>query len=150
FAGGLNLAVDQLSARIRGENLPSPSATAKRSNQGSSWQDLGIFLFMGAPIAGAVLTSIFGRKLGSLAAGLAIGALGWWWTSSLIIALVAGVLAIVLVGALGVGSSRSNGRHHGGWGGGGFGGGGGGFGGSGGFSSGGGGSFGGGGSSGNW
>lgn len=155
FAGGLNLAVDQLQTLIKGEQLPAPNATARRSAQatGIQWEDLGIFLFVGVPIAGAVLTAVLGRKLGTVATGLGAGALGWWWTTSLLIAGIASVVAMVLIAAIGTGGRGGGGRAaRWGAGYGGMGGLGGGWGGSsgGGFSSGGGGSFGGGGASGNW
>jgi uncharacterized protein len=152
FAGGLNLAVDQLQTLIKGEQLPAPSTTARRSAQatGIQWEDLGIFLFVGVPIAGAVLTAVLGRKLGTVATGLGAGALGWWWTTSLLIAGIASAVAMVLIAAIGTGGRGGGSRaaRYGGMGG--LGGGWGGSSGGGGFSSGGGGSFGGGGASGNW
>lgn len=154
FAGGLNQAVDAMAARIAGENLPLPSANREsRPASGFDLQDLAIFLFVGAPILGALLTGIFGRKLGALATGGAIGGIGWWITASALLAAGAGLVALVLVGVLGVGSRRGGGG--GGYGGppiiwGGGGGGGSWGGGGGGFSSGGGGDFGGGGASGDW
>ena len=149
YAGGLNAAVDKLSARIAGEALPEPAPKGGGANRGVGGfdlQDLAIFLFVGVPIAGAVLTAIFGRKLGSLVTGAAVGGLGWWLTASLLVAGGAGLVALFLVGVMGLGSrgGRSSGPII--WGGG-FGGGGGG---GGGFSSGGGGDFGGGGASGDW
>lgn len=150
FAGGLNAVVDQLSARIKGEALPAPTRGAKRGEPaGFQWNDVAILFFVAVPIFGALLTGMLGRKFGSLATGGAAGALGWWLTASGLLAGVAGVVALVLVGVMGVGSAR-RGIGHGGptiWSGGGFGGGGGG---GGGFGSGGGGDFGGGGASGNW
>ena len=152
YAGGLNLAIDKLSARIAGEGLAEPSAGAKGGALGGfDLQDLAIFLFVGVPIIGAVLTGLFGRKLGSLLTGGAAGGIGWFLTASALVAGGAGLIALFLVGVMGVGASRG-GRSSGGpviWGGGG----GGGFGsggGGGGFSSGGGGDFGGGGASGDW
>ena len=153
FAGGLNLAVDQLAKRIAGEGLPEPSARGGGSAvlQGFDLQDLAIFLFVGVPIIGSVLTAMFGRKFGSLLTGGAAGGIGWWLTTSALVAGGAGLIALVLVGVMGIGASR--GSRSGGpviWGGGGGGWGGGGGGGGGGFSSGGGGDFGGGGASGDW
>jgi uncharacterized protein len=155
FAGGLNLAVDQLDARIGGEGLPEPGVTGGAGNTGFELQDLLMFLVVGMPIMGAVFTSILGRKLGSLATAGAVGTLCWWITASLLVAAGAGVIALVVVGVMGLGSGRG-GRGGGssggpviwGGGGGGFRSGGGGSGG--GFSSGGGGDFGGGGASGGW
>jgi uncharacterized protein len=163
FAGGLAAAIDRLAARIRGEGLPAPDAAARPgAAPGPQWDELAMFFFVGVPVAGALLTGLFGRKLGSLATGGATGALAWWFSASVLLAGVAGLLALMLVGVLGIGAAgRHAGRRvrRGGfgrvgppiiWGGGsgGWGGGGGGFGG--GFGSGGGGDFGGGGASGGW
>ena len=167
YAGGLNAAIDRLDARIGNEGLPEPNtapAAAESeplppSGQGFSLQDLAIFLFVAVPVIGAVLTGIFGRKLGSLGTAAAAGGMGWWLSASVPVAVGAGLVALVLVLVLGVGAARrgvSRGTGHGGppiiWGGGGGGGWGGGGGGDsgGGFSSGGGGDFGGGGASGDW
>ncbi|MEO6409685.1 MAG: TPM domain-containing protein [Burkholderiaceae bacterium] len=156
YAGGISAAIDKLDARIAGEALPEPEPEQRSGDGrrgGLGWQDLAIFLFVGAPIAGAVLKGIFGRKLGSALTGAGIGAIGWWLTASLLVAGGAALLTLLLVGVMGMGGmggprGRSGGMGPviwgGGGGGGGFGGGGGGF------SSGGGGDFGGGGASGSW
>ena len=145
FAGGLNAAVDRLGRLIAGENLAPPpprqGAAAQRS-RGFDLQDLAIFLFVGVPILGALLKGVFGSKLGSLATGVAVGGIGWWLTASALIAGGAGLIALFLVGVMGMGGGRGSGL--GGpiiWGGGRGGGG---------FGSGGGGDFGGGGASGRW
>ena len=154
FAGGLNAAADQLLARISGEALPAPARPrgANPTSLGFSWTDLAVFLFFAVPIAGRVLASVLGRKLGALATGGAVGALAWLFTSSLLLAGTAGVLGLgfALVTSLGsLGRGGGLGGLGGLGGGGGFGGGGRSSGG-GGFSSGGGGNFGGGGASGGW
>jgi len=155
FAGGLNAAVDRLGALIAGEQLPAPRAESSRprGRVGFDWQDMAIFLFVGVPILGRILSSVMGRKLGALATGGAVGALGWFLTASLLVAAGAGIVALFIVGVMGLGGSRGGGMGPVIWGGGGLGGGGfggGGFGGGGGFSSGGGGNFDGGGASGRW
>lgn len=150
FAGGLNAAVDRLAERIGTEGLPEPPSSAARQGpaaQGFNLEDMAIFFFIGVPILGAVLTGLMGRKLGAMATGAAAGSLGWWLTTSLLVAGGAGLVALLLVGVFGVGSRRGGGGMPIVWGGGG---GGFGDGGGGGFSSGGGGDFGGGGSSGSW
>ncbi|HUG24971.1 TPM domain-containing protein [Piscinibacter sp.] len=159
FAGGLDAAVDQLAARIKGEALPAPAARPD-AERGLQWEELAMFFFVGVPVLGTVLTTMLGRKFGSVVTGGLAGGLGWWITASTVLAGAAALLALVLVGVLGIGSSgrRAAGRGSshgippviwggsGSWGsGGGWGGGGGG-----GFSSGGGGDFGGGGASGSW
>ena len=160
-AAGLGAGVDALMARIRGEHLPAPTRQPGGANGSGSggfdWEMLAMFFFVGVPVVGGVLTSVLGRKLGSVATAGGAGALAWWLSTSLRVAGGAGVVALVLVGLLGVGggSGRRGGGGFGGaagpviWGGGGGHGGGGG-GGGGGFSSGGGGDFGGGGASGDW
>ena len=156
FAGGLNVAVDRLGALVAGEQLPPPRADAPRprGRVGFDWQDIAIFLFVGVPILGRILSSVMGRKLGALGTGAAVGAIGWFLTASLLVAAGAGIVALFLVGVMGSGRSGGFagpviwGGGGGGFGGGGFGGGG--LGGDGGFSSGGGGNFDGGGASGRW
>ena len=150
-------AVEQLEARIKGENLPAPEQGSRSGDGSPGLEELAVFFFVGVAVAGQVLTALFGRKFGSMLTAGAAGGIGWWITSSLLIACGAALGALVLVGILGVGSvARRIGRgrslpHVGGWNGGGWGGGGGGWGGGGGgFSSGGGGDFGGGGASGDW
>ena len=161
FAGGLDAAADQIMARITGENLPAPqqgSAARRSSNGGFDWTTLAVFLFFAVPIGGRILSSVLGRKLGSVATGGAVGVLAWLFTSSLIVGGIAALAGMVfaLISGVGGGMGGMGGRssgYGGGFGGGGFGGGG--FGGGGGrggggFSSGGGGNFGGGGASGGW
>ncbi len=156
YAGGLNAAADALMARIRGEALPapSPSGTRPAAQPGFQWEEIGLFFFVAIPVIGSVLGRLFGRKLGTLLTAGAAGGVAWWFTASVLIAVGAGLVALVLVAVFGLGAARRGqrgGPHVGGWGGGGFGGGGSwGGGGGGGFSSGGGGDFGGGGASGDW
>ena len=160
FAGGLNAAVDQITALVAGEKLPAPEPSGKdfsgASDSGFQWMDLAILLFFAVPIAGRVLAGIMGRKAGSFVTGSAIGVLAWFVTASVVVAGLAGAAALVfaLVASFApMGGVRGGGRGGGGgFNSGGFGGGGGwgGGGGGGGFSSGGGGNFGGGGASGDW
>jgi len=156
FAGGLNAAIDRIAARIKPEGLPAPDAHDTRRGQRDGafdWGSLAMFFFVGVPIVGAVLSGIFGRKLGALLTGGGAGALAWVLGAGLLMAGAASLAALLMVGVFGVGAAA---RGRGGgppiiWGGG-WGGGGGGFssGGGGGFSSGGGGDFGCGGASGDW
>ena len=156
FAGGLNVAVNKLGALVAGEKLPPPAPDGQsarprpRPGAGFNLQDMALFLFVGVPILGRLLSSVMGRKLGALATGGAVGAIGWFLTTSVLISAGAGIVALFVVGVMGLGSRGGGGGGPIIWGGGGgFGGGGGGFGG-GGFGSGGGGNFDGGGASGRW
>jgi uncharacterized protein len=163
YAGGLGAAIDKLIGRIQGEHLPGPPARGQKPISGWPLEQLALFLFVAVPILGKVLGRLFGRKLGAAVTSGAAGGLGWLISSSMLIGLGAGVVALVMVGVMGVGSAlrgaglpvgrRGATGYGGGWlgGVGGLGGGGGSGGGSGGgLSSGGGGDFGGGGASGDW
>jgi uncharacterized protein len=162
YALGLSAAVDQITARITGEALPAPKSQSPSGMYVGDfqWTDLAIFLFFVVPIAGGIARNVFGKKLGSLVVGGGVGALAMWATASLLLAGIAGVVALLVtlvMGGMGAGMSgrgRSGSNwglgHGGGWGSGGLGGGGGFGSGGGGFSSGGGGDFGGGGASGDW
>lgn len=159
FHAGLDAGVDQILARLKGEELPLPAAQAA-AGQGVNWEELLIFIGFAAPVISRVLRGILGRTLGSLAATGIVGGIAWSFTGSIFIALAAALVA-GLMGLLMARLPRGGGGGGGGSGsGGGWGGGsGGGFSsgsssrdsdGGGGFSSGGGGNFGGGGSSGRW
>jgi len=158
YAGGLNAAVDALMARISGEGLAPPAQRGQGGQRTSSSSgglpvsEIGLVGLAGVLLAGGLLSAVLGRTAGSLLTAAAAGGAAWWLGTGLAVAAGAAVLAVVVVGLIGVGNvlqlllaMASSGR--GGGGGGGFGGGGGG---GGGFSSGGGGDFGGGGASGRW
>jgi len=168
YARGLDKGTDALMARIRGEGLPEPArrAPAGAAEHGFQVEDLLAFLFVAVPVAGGLLSAMVGRKLGALLTGGAAGGVVWWVTQSLLLGVGAGLVALFVVGVLGLGAAVRGlgGRYSrggrsgrtgpvvfgdGGWsrGGGGWSGGGGDFGG---FRSGGGGDFGGGGAGGSW
>ncbi|MBC7977798.1 MAG: TPM domain-containing protein, partial [Myxococcales bacterium] len=107
YAGGLNAAIDRLDKAIAGEALPAPTRQGGNATRGAfggfDLQDLAIFLFVGVPIAGAVLTGVFGRKFGSVLTGGAVGGIAWFLTTSLLVAGGAGLVALFLVGVMGMG-----------------------------------------------
>ena len=153
FAAGIDAAISQISALIRSESLPAPTADSVASaapSQGFSWTDIGIFLFFAVPVGAAVARAVFGPVFGVLLVGLGTGFLAYLFTRSYLLAAFAGLLGWVW-GALssagsGPGSSRrstpwSGGSSSGSWSGSGS---------SSDFGSGGGGDFGGGGASGDW
>ncbi|MDP3834281.1 MAG: TPM domain-containing protein, partial [Hydrogenophaga sp.] len=145
YAGGIQAGVDQILARIRGEDLPLPTAQAARTGGGAGdfdGMEVLVFLVFAVPMASAVLRGIFGNKIGTLLTGVGAGGLAWALTAVLWVAIGAGLLGMLaalflqFLPASPAGGSGRGGRG-GGWGGGGFGGGGGrsgGFGGGGGFS----------------
>ncbi|SCK35585.1 uncharacterized protein VAR608DRAFT_3224 [Variovorax sp. HW608] len=169
FAGGLDAAADQLIARVKGEALPEVDARGGDfggegrgggGGGGFNFQDLAVFFFIAVMVGGPILRRIFGKIPGSLAMGGITGFVVMMLTSSIVIAVLAGLAALLftlLSMAFGAGPMRRGGGLGGlggGWGagrgGGGGWGGGGSSGGGGGFGSGGGGDFGGGGASGDW
>jgi len=161
YAGGIQAGVDQILARISGEELPLPgdADNARNSDPGFQWMDLVIFMVFAVPFISLALRSMFGNKLGTLLTGLGAGGLAWALTAVVWIAMGAGLIGLLaalfmqfMPAASGGGRGGRGGGHWGSPGGGWSGGGGrsGGFGGGGGFSSGGGGNFGGGGASGGW
>ena len=160
YAQGLQAGVDQIAARVRGEELPPVTAPQQQraGGQGDSFGllELGLLLFIALPIVNALSRGIFGRKLGALMTAAGMGGLAFVVTASIALALVAGVIALLYglfsAAASMLPQSRSGGGMFPPMGGGGWGSGGGGWsgGGGGGFSSGGGGNFGGGGASGSW
>lgn len=133
FYGGLDVATDQLIARINGEPLAEPPQ--RQASQGD-WGDLLPMLLFGGLLVGGVLRAIFGNFLGGAVNGGLVGAAVWLLGGGMLIAIVIAFIAFLLTmsGGLGMLNGYS---------------GGGGFGGRGGFSGGGGG-FGGGGASGDW
>ncbi|MDE2418428.1 MAG: TPM domain-containing protein [Burkholderiales bacterium] len=151
FAGGLDAGVEQIMALIRGEALPEPTASDSRQQAGFQWMDLAVFLFFAVAISGKIVRGILGNKLGSLVTGGLAGGIALLVTSSIVVAVLAGLVAAVFTLISSISQFAPTRRGGRGWGGGGSGGGwSSGSGGGGGFSSGGGGGFGGGGASGNW
>ena len=151
FAGGLDSAAEQLMARVSGEALPEPTAAASGRAPEFDWTNLALLAFFAVPVMGAVARRILGSKLGALASGGIVGGIALLITSSVLVAGLAGVAALIygLFSSFSLGPALQGGLGSGGggWSGnsgrsGGFGGGG--------FGSGGGGDFGGGGASGDW
>lgn len=145
FAGGLENATALLIKLVVGESLPAPTAEASPDPAGFDWMDLALFAFIAVPVLGTITRSMLGRKLGALVTGSAVGVLALLITSSLLLAALAAVAALLFTlfsrltrhagtSGWGTGGGWSTGSSHS----------------SGGFGSGGGGDFGGGGASGDW
>lgn len=151
YAGGIDAGLDQILARIAGEELPLPGDARVRVDDGVTLPELLIFLVFAVPMASVVLREIFGYRLGALLSGAAAAGLAWTLTYVAWVAVGAGLLGLMAALFMqslpsgpprgGSGSRGHWGGHSGGWSTGGGGGG---------FSSGGGGNFGGGGASGGW
>lgn len=153
FAAGIDAGVDRIIAVVAdGKPLP-PRETAGKSKGAGEWSNpetLFILVFLVVPLLGTILRGIFGRVIGSTIGASVIGAAAWLMAGSILLGLLAAVVAfVVMIFFGGIGGRPGHGggggfTSTGGWGGGLSGGGS-----SGGFSGGGGG-FGGGGASGNW
>lgn len=152
FAGGIDAGLTQIMGLIRGEALPAPTNQTPSVPTGFQWMDLAVFLFFAVVVGGGIARKLLGNKLGSLATGGIAGGIAMFVTASVVVAILAGLAALVLTLLSSLNKATSN-RGRNPWDGGGFGSSGGGnWGGSsgGGFGSGGGGNFGGGGASGGW
>jgi|SRR5438270_3628599 len=141
FAGGISAGVDRMIRVIDGEPLPAP-ARAQTSTSSGNFDAFNPFVLFAIFIGGAILRTVLGRLIGSIAAGGMVGALAWFIAGSLAASIIAGLIAFIFTmfgnslmssgtGSSYSGSSGSSGGFSGGF-------------------SGGGGSFGGGGASGSW
>jgi hypothetical protein len=80
--------------------------------------NMAIFLLFALPIGSAIAKGIFGKKLGSLVTGGAVGTLAFVVTTSLVIAGVAGFVALLFALFSGASTMMNSGRsgRNGGWG----------------------------------
>ncbi|KPU89737.1 hypothetical protein APR52_37440, partial [Variovorax paradoxus] len=120
FAGGINAAVDRLIGLVDGEPLPEPARDGgDRGSQGFDWENLAIFLFVGVFIGAPIVRAILGKTLGSVVMGGGIGVVAFFLTTSLVIAVLAGMVALVVSLASGLarfgGGGWSSGGGGGGW-----------------------------------
>ena len=138
YFGGVDAGLEAIVKVVGGEPLPAPRSTSR--NQGSDLESLLPLGFILVFVVGGVLRAIFGRFLAAGIVAAVAGTIALLILSSLLLAIVVGVLVFV-VSLAGIGGGGLSGGGSS-WGGG-YGGGGGGF-------SGGGGGFGGGGASGDW
>lgn len=114
FAAGIDAAISQISALIRSESLPAPTADSVASaapSQGFSWTDIGIFLFFAVPVSAAVARAVFGPVFGVLLVGLGTGFLAYLFTRSYLLAAFAGLLGWVWGALSSAGSGPGSSRH---------------------------------------
>lgn len=141
FAGGITEGVGKILSVIDGEPLPVPDKRPPSVEFDQLGENFPLIL-AAAFVGGMILKAIFGRLLGSLLTGIAVGSIAWFVISALSIAAIAGLIAFIFtlisdgIGSGGGGRSSGGGFSSGRSSSGGF--------------SGGGGSFGGGGASGSW
>jgi uncharacterized protein len=133
FYGGLTAGVSSMMNVINGEPLPAPDRRAGGAS--GTARDYLPVLFVLTLVAGGVLRSVLGRLVGSVVTGGAVAVVAWLLSGTVLIAIIAGAIALAFtllgsglgafvggrtIGGAGGGSSRTTFRG----GGGGFGGGG--------------------------
>lgn len=134
FYGGIQAGIDRLARVVEGEPLPAPVSgpvSGKRSSAPDNLGQLIPLIFFAVLLGGGLLRAMLGRFPGALAVGGITALVLWFLLSSLLMAIIVGIIAAVITlgGGMGRGGSWRSGGSGGGFGGGGFGGGGGGFGG---------------------
>jgi uncharacterized protein len=109
FYGGVDGAIDAMTARINGEELPPPPVR----NTPSQGPDLGTFIMavlFFSIFVGPILRAIFGKYLGPLATGVGGAGIGYVLMSAVPFAAAGGVIALVLASIFG--SARGGGGWH--------------------------------------
>lgn len=124
FYGGIAAGLDQMIRVIDGEPLPTPNA--QPIGGVTDIQQYGPLVFILALVIGSVLRPVLGRFPGALVTGGVVAVIAWLVAGALLIALGAGVMALLFTLVGGGMGGYGMGGHRGGFGrgGGGFGGGG--------------------------
>ena len=94
FAGGISAGVDRMIRVIDGEPLPAP-ARAQTSTSSGNFDAFNPFVLFAIFIGGAILRTVLGRLIGSIAAGGMVGALAWFIAGSLAASIIAGLIAFI-------------------------------------------------------
>ena len=114
FAGGIIEGVGKILSVIDGEPLPvpeKPRPTADFDQLGEYFPVILIVVIVG----GTIFKAIFGRLLGSVFTGVAIGSIAWFVVSALSLAAIAGFIAFIFtlisdsLGSSGGSGGRSSG-----------------------------------------
>ena len=110
FAGGISAGVDRIIGVIDGEPLPAPQRQATFAGGQDRFDIMfnPVILF-GVFVAGAVLRTMLGRLIGSVATGGIFGVLAWLTVGSLLFSVIAAVAAFAFAMFAGSGA-LSNGR----------------------------------------
>jgi uncharacterized protein len=109
FAGGISAGLARIITVIDGEPLPRPAPEATLGRDLDSFLNpFDPFVLFGIYIISVVCRSLFGRLVGSVAAGGVVGALAWYLLGSIALSLVLGgiVTALVFVADSIIGANR--------------------------------------------
>src|SRR3984885_13872214 len=94
FAGGISAGVDQMIRVADGEPLPPPEPHGSFAGGEGRFDILfNPLILFGVFVAGAVLRSLFGRLVGSVALGGLVGVVAWIAIGSLVFSLFAAIVA---------------------------------------------------------
>lgn len=117
FAGGIDAGVDAIMKAIEGEQLPLPAQAPvqPRVDTLSSYSNFFILALFLIPVAGMVLRSMFGRFFGASLTSGVTGIAAWMLLGSLVVGIIAALIAFFFTLMSGAGLSR--GARRGGWGG---------------------------------
>ena len=113
YYGGITAAVDRIIALADGEPLPPPPARAAARPHVGFQGILAILLLLGV-IAGPVLRTVLGRPVGAIATGGVAGFIAWLLLGALGIAAFAGIATFLFTLLGGLGGGRSGGLGGGG------------------------------------
>src|SRR6202023_3145227 len=125
FAGGVSAGINRMIRVIDGETLPAPEPPHWQTQRSFDPADLfNPFLIIPVLLFGGLMRNLLGRLLGSAAAGGLVAMIAWFFFSSLLAAILAGVAASVFVLFSDAITSPTRGGRGGGggWSGGGYGG----------------------------
>ncbi|WP_370680703.1 YgcG family protein [Comamonas sp. GB3 AK4-5] len=111
YAKGLEAAVERLSQRIHGEELPAPEPASPQGSR-ANWFQLIFFSFIGFAFGIPWSRALFGKGLGSLLLGGGMGAMGYLTSGSAPVALATGLVAMLSV-LLGNANRSNAGRYAG-------------------------------------
>ena len=123
FAGGISSGVDRIIGVVNGETLPRPAPEASQGLD-LDWDLSNLFnpfVIFGIYVVAAICRSLLGRLIGSAAAGVVVGAFGWYLLGSVAIALLlSGIVSTLTFFADGIiaannAAIRSGRRGGGGW-----------------------------------
>jgi uncharacterized protein len=92
FYGGISTGIESIMRVVSGEPLPAPRERHRSSN---GVGPLLPVLFVLTVVAGGVLRAVFGRLPGAVVTGGVIGFLGWLLSGAILIAVLAGVIALL-------------------------------------------------------
>ncbi|MGN6806634.1 MAG: TPM domain-containing protein [Trinickia sp.] len=93
FYGGVSAGIEAMMRVVSGEPLPPPSERHRGSNGIGALLPV---LFVLIVVGGGVLRAVLGRLPGALVAGGAIGFIAWLLSGTVLLAIAAGAVALVL------------------------------------------------------